>query len=184
MQSLEFKTTNYLKEQNFDPQYSRILVALSGGLDSVSLFHFCHSVLVPEFNCRLFAAHVNHGLRKESLKEKKFVEALCAKLEIPLFYLKLNPATSRRKGSIENWGRKNRYQFFQEVCHKHRIDWVFTAHHLNDQLETIYMRADRGTGIKGLRGIHFKREPNIVRPLLAVSRKEIKKYAKGQNQKN
>lgn len=154
-----------------------ILVALSGGADSVCLLTaLCQ--LRGKFEITVYAAHLNHMLRgKDADDDEKFAENLCAKLNVPFFSKKADVNKFAKENSLtsEEAGRKLRYDFFSQLCEKHSIDKIATAHNSNDNAETVVMRFIRGTGIKGLSGIPYI-NGNIIRPLLDVSRKEIEGF--------
>ena len=153
----------------------RLLVALSGGCDSVALLHLCQK-LKRKLGTDVYAVHVNHGLRKASSMEELFVKDLCKKWEIDLevFY----PLRKRGKGeSIEMWARGVRYEAYEVARKKFNCNWVLTAHHGNDQVETILMHLDAGCSVKGLQGIPTQNN-YILRPLLIFSQTSIETYVK------
>lgn len=154
-----------------------ILVALSGGADSVCLLSILKQ-LAPQYSLSLMAAHVNHGLRGEEANEdEEFVRALCKQWQIPLFVKQLDVAAYAKEMhmSIEQAGRKVRYDYFEELCAQNDTMKVATAHHKNDQAETVMMHVLRGAGLAGLAGIPYERK-NVIRPLLALSREEVMIY--------
>lgn len=154
-----------------------ILVGLSGGADSVVLTHaLC--MLSEKYGYKLYAAHVNHGLRAaDAQRDEEFSKELAEKLGIGFFSLKADVKhIANEKGiSEELAGREVRYGFFNDICKTHNIDCIATAHHRNDNAETIVMNFMRGSGLKGLCGIPYKRD-NIIRPLLDCTRAEIEEY--------
>ena len=153
----------------------RLLVALSGGCDSVALLHLCQK-LKRKFGTDIYAVHVNHGLRKASSKEELFVKDLCKeqKIDLEMFY----PLRNRVKGeSIEMWARGVRYEAYEFARKKFNCNWVLTAHHGNDQVETILMHLDAGCSVKGLQGIPTQNN-YILRPLLIFSQASIETYVK------
>lgn len=156
----------------------RVLAAVSGGADSVCMLHVL-SKLREELNIEIFCAHLNHGLRGEAAdSDEEFVSKLCRQLKIKFFSKKVNVAelAAQKKQTVEEAGRNARYEFFAEVCEKHRLNKTATAHNKNDNAETVLMRILRGTGTDGLGGIPHIREDGVIRPLLNVSRAEIEKY--------
>ncbi|MBE7035547.1 MAG: tRNA lysidine(34) synthetase TilS [Ruminococcaceae bacterium] len=158
---------------------SKVLVALSGGADSVCLLHVLR-VLCDEMSFTLYAAHLNHGLRgEEADHDEAFVANLCKTWGIPLFTRRLAVKfLAEQEGcGLEEAGRKARYAFFAELLEEHAIDVVATAHNSCDNVETVIMRLMRGTGINGLAGIPH-RNGHVVRPLLDVSREEIEDYCR------
>ncbi len=137
-------------------------LAISGGPDSLALLLLAHA----SFPGRIAAASVDHGLRSEAHDECEFVAALCAEREIPHQILK--PSTPIR-GSIQAEARKARYSLLNSWMENHSIAWLATAHHADDQLETLIMRVLRGSGIDGMSAIRAKRG-HVIRPLLAFSK--------------
>ena len=123
---------------------------------------------------KIFAVHVNHGLRKESLNEEKEVSAYCKSLKIPLIVYRAL-YFPKKKQSIEMWAREIRKEYYELARISFQCDYIFTAHHLNDKIETIIMNLDNGCSIEGLRGIP-KINKFILRPLIDFSRKDIELY--------
>jgi len=154
-----------------------VLAALSGGADSVTLLYVLLK-LKDELGLReVAAAHLNHLLRgAEADRDEAFVRELCEKWGIRLFVKQVDVAAlSRETGTgLEEAGRQARYAFFETVPD---IDQIATGHTLSDNLETVLFRMTRGTGLKGLGGIPYRRG-NIVRPLLDCSREEIEDYCR------
>ena len=158
----ELATFSDLKKEN------RIIIAVSGGMDSMALFSLLHSR--EKFD--LVIAHVNHHLRGDSNKDESLVQRACRSLGIPFFATSLNPKKIKKGESVEQWGRTNRYRFFNEVMEKTKANWIMTAHHGNDQVETVLMNLSRQSGISGLCGIG-KQTKNVMRPLLGFTKKEL-----------
>jgi tRNA(Ile)-lysidine synthase len=153
----------------------KLLITVSGGLDSVVLTQLFHSL---HFNISL--AHCNFNLRAlESDKDEDFVKKIGKDLDLEVFTANFNTNefASKNKISTQIAARELRYNWFQELAEKHQFDYVLTAHHADDNLETFLINLSRGTGLEGLTGIPTINK-NIVRPLLIFSRKEIEKYAK------
>lgn len=153
-----------------------VLVGLSGGADSVALLEvLCQ--MRAEFGLRLYAVHIHHGIREAADKDVKFCESLCAQKKVPFSCEKVDvPLLAEKEGmSIEEAGRKARYDVFENYRQKENLDVIAVAHHKNDQAETMLFQLFRGSGLRGLSGIPYKRE-HIVRPLLAVTRKEIEAF--------
>ena len=155
-----------------------LVVAVSGGPDSVALLHIL-MCLRDEYRLRLTAAHLNHGLRKdEADREESFVHRLCADIEIACVsrrsdILELKKVKSR---SLEEIGREERYRFFQETASQCGAVKIAIGHHRDDQAETLLLHLLRGSGMEGLRGILPVRDGRIIRPLLGVGRSEILEY--------
>ncbi|MFD2823775.1 tRNA lysidine(34) synthetase TilS [Lacinutrix iliipiscaria] len=161
-------------------QESKLLIAISGGLDSVVLTHLCHQA---KLNFAL--AHCNFNLRgKESDADEEFVLQLAEDLDVEVFIENFDTETyaETNKLSIQMAARELRYHWFYELSHQLQFDYVLTAHHADDNLETFLINLSRGTGLDGLTGIPEVNE-NIVRPLLEFPRKALEDYAKNNNLK-
>ena len=162
--------------------FKRLLLAVSGGLDSICLAHYfiCNKeALSIEW---LGIAHVHHGLREGTAdRDAAFVEAFAKAHDVPFFLKKLDgKALKNADGSLEENARDARYKALQESAEN--CDAIVTAHHAGDQAETMYMRLRRGTTLAGLRGIQDVRD-NIYRPFLNVTREELLAYARENNLK-
>ena len=158
----------------------KVLVALSGGADSVALL-LSLKTFYPDV--LLHACHVNHSLRgAESDRDADFVKELCEKNGIPLDLLKIDVAEIAKSSglSTELAARKVRYDFFEDVCRKHGINKVATAHTLSDNAETVLFNLTRGSGISGLCGIPPKRALcdgiSIIRPLICALRSDVEEF--------
>lgn len=166
-------------EKNFpDIFQGRLLVALSGGIDSVVL-----CVLLKKMNLNLFLAHCNFQLRqKESDEDAFFVEKFAKKLQIPLEIKKLDTKKYAQQHGVNTQlaARNLRYAWFEEMAQKHACSHIVTGHQADDNLETFLINLSRGTGLNGLRGIP-ERNGKIIRPLLAFSRNEIQRFAQENN---
>lgn len=172
------KVLKYIKENSMVVKGDRILVALSGGPDSVCLLNILHS-LKEILDISIYAAHINHCLRgEEALKDELYSEKLCEGLDIPFYSrsVDINEISKTRGISTEMAGREERYAFFNELKQELGLDKIAIAHNLNDQAETIIMRIMRGTGLEGLVGIKPVRDEIYIRPILCLSRKEIEEY--------
>lgn len=160
----------------------KIVLAVSGGPDSMCLlkvFNDIKEILAKEYNIsyELIVAHVNHGIRKESDYEKKYVEEFCNELNIPFYYLKedVEKLAKMKKLSVEACGRKVRYDFFQKVKKETNSSKIAVAHNQDDNVETICLNLIRGCGLKGLIGMDFVNN-DIIRPLLTIEKKDILEY--------
>lgn len=154
----------------------KLLVALSGGADSVALLRAIKS-MANENLCEVYACHVNHGLRgTEADNDQSFCESLCRAQGIALQVVKLD---GLKLDSSEESLRELRYQALAQVASDLSISNVVTAHTLNDQVETMLFRLCRGTSLSGLTGIKAARSLkgiSLLRPLLAIERHELESY--------
>jgi len=152
----------------------KILLAVSGGLDSMVMFH-----LLKDADFKIGVAHCNFQLRgEESAADEELVRVTCLQYKVP-FFVKSFDTTSHataRGISIQMAARDLRYAYFQEISQTNHYDYVATAHHFNDSIESILLNFVRGTGIDGMAGIAPKKE-KIIRPLLFATRKMIGAYA-------
>lgn len=158
----------------------RILLAVSGGLDSVCLAdYFVRNQQNLHFSW-LGIAHIHHGLRKNADLDARFVQDFATRLNRPFFIRHLDGNRLKIQGSIEENARIARYRALHEIATSQevRADYILTAHHANDQAETLLMRILRGTNLKGLQGIQPCREDGIVRPFLSVKKEQLLAYAK------
>ena len=170
---IQQRITQYIEKNHLFSSDSKILVALSGGADSVALLRILHTA---GYHCE--AAHCNFHLRgEESNRDESFVRQLCLKYNIRLHTADFNTTqyAAEKHISIEMAARELRYNWFEEIKNKYRADVIAVAHHQDDSIETMLLNLIRGTGITGLLGIR-PRNGAIVRPLLCVNRKEIIQY--------
>jgi tRNA(Ile)-lysidine synthase len=158
----------------------KILLAVSGGLDSMAMTHLFLAVR-EKLNIHLFVAHVDHNLRSDSGRDAQFVDNFCKSSEIPCQLLKISKEFwSSKAGDHEARARNERYRLLEQAARRDKITYIATAHHKDDQVETLLMRIlDRGTGIRGLAGIRAlkrREELAIIRPLLDYSHAELVEY--------
>lgn len=156
------------------------VLAISGGLDSMVLLHL-FSENLHRLQNRVEAVYVDHGLQAISRNWSDFCATQAQRLGIPFYSCGID-STPGRNDSIENWARTRRYQLLTARLQDNDI--LFTAHHLDDQVETFFLQALRGTGTRGLAGMSsIRRIANgyHARPLLSFSRKELEAYAKDNN---
>lgn len=157
---------------------NKLLIAISGGVDSVVLTHLCH-----QLNLNISLAHCNFNLRgKESDDDEKFVLQLADDLNIEAFTESFNTEgyASENKISIQMSARELRYYWFDELALQFGFDYILTAHHADDNIETFLINFSRGTGLDGLTGIP-EINNKFVRPLLPFSRENVIDYAKSNN---
>jgi tRNA(Ile)-lysidine synthase len=146
----------------------RLLIALSGGLDSVCLLHLLR---FPRASFELHAAHFDHGMRADSARDADWVRGLCRAWNVPLAEQR-----SGRPPRSEAAAREQRYDFLHGAAVAAAADVILTAHHADDQAETVLFRLIRGTGVAGLAGIPARRG-QVVRPLLPFPREALRGYA-------
>lgn len=176
------KVKETIKQHKLIHTGDRILVALSGGADSVCLLDCLHK-LSGDLGISVFAAHVHHGLRgKDADDDEAFVRKFCGDRNIPLYvrHFDIRALAAETKTGLEEAGRNARYSYFKELRDKYGFDKIATAHHSGDNVETVLMRLMRGTGPLGLGGIPYVNQ-DIIRPLLDVSRQDVEDYCKIQH---
>lgn len=153
-----------------------VLVAVSGGADSVCLLHLLAG-LRHELGIKLICGHINHHLRRSSDADERFVAAMAKKLAVPFYSTSVK--VNRKKGSLEEMAREARLKALTRIARRCKADSIALAHHQDDAAETVLMRILRGTGLQGLQGILPRRVLygfTFVRPLLEVTRKDIGHY--------
>jgi tRNA(Ile)-lysidine synthase len=179
LNEFEKKVVDYCKRQKMFPDKhgGTVLVALSGGGDSVALLDVMLKAR-EVFGISVEAAHLNHSLRgKESDDDENFTRELCAKLGIFLTVKRLPEGVlAGNEGSLETAAREARMEFLSHSAAERNAERIATGHTLNDQVETVLQRLIRGTGPSGLAGILPVRDNLWVRPFLGVTRKEIREY--------
>ena len=167
------RTAAYMKQQQINLNGEKVIIGLSGGMDSVCLFH-----ILKDLGVSLEAVHVNHQIRgDEAKRDAQFVKDLCARYNIPFHGYRYDvPKISREKHlSEEEAGRMVRKEAFAQVMKEQGAGYVALAHHGNDRAETFLFHLSRGTGVKGL-GSMKPVQGTIIRPLLWAERKEIEQY--------
>lgn len=168
-----------VKEHKLIEDGDKIIVAISGGPDSVSLLHALYR-LKDEYNIDIYGAHLNHNFRgMDAQVDAQYVSKLCDDLNILCFVKSMDVPKYAKENSLssEEAGRILRYDFFEEVAERVGASKIAVAHNKNDQAETVLMRLLRGTGLQGLTAIHLSRG-KIIRPLLNVDRNSIEEYCK------
>lgn len=185
--SPEKKVERFIKDNKLIPAGSVILVAVSGGQDSVALLYILNS-LKEKLDFSIHVAHLDHGLREESAADAEFVAWLSEHLALP-FTIEKRDVTSYRVShrlSLEEAAREVRYSFLAEVAEKVGALRVAVAHTLSDHLETILMHIIRGSGLKGLVGLRplteftYPLQFTLIRPLLSLKREETGAYCQSK----
>lgn len=143
----------------------KVGLAVSGGPDSLALLLLANAA----YSGRIAAATVDHGLRLEAAGEARFVGELCAKLKIPHSILTLDTPIT---GNIQSAARKARYALLGKWADAQNCEFIATAHHADDQLETVLMRVSRGSGIDGMSGVR-PTNGRIIRPLLGFTKNKL-----------
>lgn len=159
-------------------EQKKLFLAVSGGLDSMVLLH-----LFQQLPYEIAVLHCNFQLRgMESFGDQDFIQKYCDQNNIPFFTTQFDTDAFAKdyKLSTQVAARELRYNWFYELLETHQFDYVLTAHHADDNLETFIINLSRGTGLEGLIGIPEEND-KIIRPLLPFSRDEILKYAKENN---
>lgn len=168
---------NFSSEPWFKPE-KNILLAVSGGEDSMALLHIC-----SKLNLTFSVAHYCFGLRPEENKQEiNLISETCKKLKIPCFIHNIaeHHLLQLKEGNLQEKARDLRYNWFKELKNQFGFDYLFTAHHANDQAETLLFNLSRGTGIKGLGGMKLMNDWHI-RPLLFIPKSEISTFVQQEN---
>ena len=177
MKATEQKVLKFIKENDLILSGDKVLVALSGGPDSVFLLHLLNKYK-KKFKIDIGAAHINHLLRgKDSDRDELFCKAICDELSIPFYHLRknVNLHAQKNKISLEVAGRRIRYEFFEKTSSVNGYNKIATAHNADDNVETVLINLIKGAGVKGISGIPVFRK-NIIRPILSLTKKEIMDY--------
>ncbi|OKP87007.1 tRNA lysidine(34) synthetase TilS [Paenibacillus sp. P32E] len=155
--------------------HDTIVVAVSGGPDSVALLHILYEIALNRIPLTLICAHVNHGFRAESAEEAESVRAMARELGLPFEMAEFDiPSLIKESGlGPEGAARQKRYQFLIDTAHRYGARSVALAHHADDQAETVLMRMLRGSGPSGLGGMRWKRtekKVELIRPFLRINK--------------
>ena len=184
MNEFEIKVAGFIDSENLLNSQSKVLLAVSGGADSTALLYVINSLKEEgRIEDDICCAHINHQLRgNEAQRDEDFVSEQCEKLGLALIIRKIDVRKYARgeKLSIETAARKLRIGSLLEIAKERNCSCIATAHHKNDNAETIVQRMSRGTGFRGLCGIwpfkEFNENIKFIRPLLCVSRQQIIGY--------
>jgi len=178
MNMLKEKVFNTVSSNQLVKKGDRILACLSGGADSVALLSMLKD-LSSTLEIELVACHVNHHIRKETAKkDAEHAEQIAKQLGV-LFVLEevdVLPFQEKNGLSLEEAARILRYQAFEKAATEYHCNKIALAHHLDDQAETVLFNLVRGSGLRGLSGMHYMRDEKFIRPLLDCRREEIEAY--------
>ncbi|MDQ0592649.1 tRNA(Ile)-lysidine synthase [Chryseobacterium ginsenosidimutans] len=174
LKKLHFK--NQLENIVHSAENYTYLLAVSGGADSMVLAH-----IFKDLGIDFQIAHINYKLRGEdSDLDQKTVQDFCEKNYIKFHLYEVSQQDQKPENSIQLWARELRYTFFKQIQEKENLEFLVTAHHLNDQLETFLINLSKASGINGLSGIPSN-DNKILRPLLHFTKEEIYEFAKENN---
>lgn len=180
---VENKVLETIIRENLIAEGDKVILALSGGPDSVCLLNVL-AKLKSQLNFQIYAAHLNHQIRGlEAHKDALYSIELCKKLGVPYFVKSLNVPEHAKlnKLTIEEAARNLRYDMLHELKQELNANKIAVAHNLDDQAETVLMRLLRGSGLNGLKAMDYKREDGIIRPLMDVQKKDIEIYCKEED---
>jgi tRNA(Ile)-lysidine synthetase-like protein len=172
---MKFNLQKHILNKNLFEENETIILALSGGVDSMVLFHILNTI---ELNLNVIIAHVNHKKRQESNKEFEAIKEICGHKNVVFEGMELD---TNLNGNFHDQSRRKRYQFFEDLADKYNAKKIVIAHHSDDQTETVLMRIVRGSSFTGYAGINEVREHNnylYIRPLMDVKKEQIYEYAK------
>ena len=172
------KILGYIKKNKLIRAGEVVGVGVSGGIDSMCLLHFLNEHK-NQLDIDVVAIHINHGIREESDNEASFVLQKCREMGIRVYKFTIDsPKIAKEKRiSLETAAREGRYGVFDALVRKDIVDKIALAHHQMDQAETILMHIFRGCGVSGAKGMEPIRDGIYIRPMLNVSKDEIKEYA-------
>ncbi|MGM9986991.1 MAG: tRNA lysidine(34) synthetase TilS [Bacillaceae bacterium] len=180
------KVTKYIKERELIRPSSKVVIGVSGGIDSMALLYYFAS-LKQRWNLTIIVAHVDHMFRKEaSYEDLLFVQKQCEKLQLSFEGKQIHVTDYQQQHKLNTQvaARECRYAFYEEVMMKHQADYLALAHHGDDQIETVLMRFIRGSSQGGYAGISSKRpfgNGELIRPFLCVTKEEIFQYGEQLN---
>lgn len=181
---MENKVLETIKKYKLIEKGDKIVVAVSGGPDSISMLDILLKLKKrKEINCELIVAHINHMIREEATEDEQFVENFCKKNNLKCYIKRIDVPKYANNNKIghEEAGRIVRYKFFDEIMEKESANKIAIAHNKNDKVETMIMNMLRGSGISGLKGIEITRDNKYIRPIIEIEREEIENYCEENN---
>ena len=173
-----YEILTYNQKHQLISEGDRLLVACSGGADSVALLTFLHQQK-ENLGIDIGCIHANHGLRdEESDADERFVEKLCQKLIIPFYTktLEIQEILQSENGNLQDVCRRERYHFFEQTMKEKKYNKLAVAHHADDQVESVFMGLTRGTRANGMYAKRSFGTGELIRPLLFVTRQQIEQY--------
>ena len=179
---LEDKILQTIKQYELIKPQDTILVAVSGGPDSMCLLNSLYNMKDKLKINKLIVAHLNHMIREEAREETEYVKSFCESKNIEFYskYVNIRQICEKNKRGEEETGREERYKFFEEISDKCNANKIAIAHNLNDNAETVLMHMMRGSGISGMAGIKPK-QGKYIRPIIKCARDEIENYCLDNN---
>ncbi|GLC90410.1 tRNA lysidine(34) synthetase TilS [Lysinibacillus piscis] len=183
--SFEVKVKLFIEEEQLLQQDDHLLIAVSGGVDSMALLHY-FVMMQEQWGVKIEAIHVDHMLRgEESAKDRDFVQQYCETHHIPLHAkaIPIPAILAMENGNVQFICRQERYRYFQEMMSKTNANKLVTAHHADDQLESVLMALTKNATMNAMQGIRGKRDfagGSLIRPFLTVTKSEIRAYLSRQ----
>lgn len=174
---------NTIKKYNLIEPNDTIIVAVSGGPDSMCLLDNLIELEQELQIKKIVVAHLNHMIREEAKSETVYVQEYCKNKEIDCYvkFVDILKKSTELKIGTEECGRRERYAFFDEIFDKVGANKIAIAHNKNDNVETVLMNIMRGSGVSGLKGIEPVRDGKFIRPLIEIDRKSIEQYCVDEN---
>ena len=168
--------TSTIKQYNLLNKGEKIGVAVSGGMDSMSLLHYLNKNK-EKYGIDIVAINIDHDLRQDSHKDTRFVKSYCEKnnIQVKTFKTNVKKLKEQTGWSLEQAARESRREVFDDLLKHKKLDKIFLGHHLSDQVETILLNVFRGSGLEGVIGMKVINK-NYMRPMLNTSKEEINEY--------